>query len=388
MPVLRKKRQTAWFLEGFTEEGKTWIINLEPLPFIIGRQRGCHLRLSSSEISRRHAIIFAYNNVLGIKEFGSTNGTFVNHQRLIGERTLQNGDILHFGPQEFRISCEKSLHGSTRVNNDPLTVTLLSNKELSHSFAGCETEFAELLSRPSVISHFQPIVQLADQKIIAYELLGRGAVDDLPTAPWSLLQIAKRFHKDVELSELFRRVGVQQARVLGNQCHLFVNTVPAEMNLKRLRLSLEELRLLAPELPLTLEMHETAVADLDVMHGLRTLLAELNIGLAYDDFGAGQARLVELIEVPPDYLKFDIILIRNIHRQASRAQQVLKTLVGMAQDLGIKTVAEGIELKEELEACVSIGFDLAQGYYLGKPEPAFCTLIDPMTNPGLVGRKG
>ncbi len=388
MPVLRKQSQTAWFLEGFTEEGKTWIINLEPLPFIIGRQRGCHLRLSSSEISRRHAIIFAHNNVLGIKEFGSTNGTFVNHHRLVGERILQNGDILHFGPLEFRISCEKASSRATFTNDDPSTVTLLSNKELSYSFAGCETEFSELLNRPSVISHFQPIVQLADQKIIAYELLGRGAVDDLPTAPWSLLQIAKRFHKDIELSELFRRVGIQQARKLGNQRHIFVNTVPAEMNLQRLRLSLEELRTLAPELPLTLEVHETAVTDLHVMHGLRALLAELNIDLAYDDFGAGQARLVELIEVPPDYLKFDIILIRNIHRQTSRAQQVLHSLVRMAQDLGIKTVAEGVELKEELEACISIGFDLAQGFYLGKPEPTFCTLIDPMTNPGLVDSKG
>ena len=97
MPVIRKQRQATWFLEGFTEEGKTWIINLEPLPFVIGRQRGCHLRLSSSEISRRHAIIFVRDGMLGVKEFGSTNGTFVNHQRLVGERTLQNGDILHFG---------------------------------------------------------------------------------------------------------------------------------------------------------------------------------------------------------------------------------------------------------------------------------------------------
>ena len=387
MPVIRKKRQIEWFLEGFTEEGKTWIINLEPLPFFIGRQRGCHLRLSSSEVSRRHAIISEKNGMLNIKEFGSTNGTFINHQRLVGEQTLQHGDILHFGPLEFRIGCEQSISRVEFANDDPSTITLLSNKELSYSFAGCETEFSELLNRPSVVSHFQPIVQLADQKIIAYELLGRGTVDDLPTAPWSLLQIAKRFHKDIELSELFRRVGIQKARVLGNQCHIFVNTVPAEMNLQRLRLSLQELRTLAPELPLTLEVHETAVTDLHVMHGLRTLLEELHIDLAYDDFGAGQARLVELIEVPPDYLKFDIVLIRNVHRQTLRAQQVLKSLVRMAQDLGIKTVAEGIELKEELEACVSIGFDLAQGYYLGKPEPTFCTLIEPVTNPGLFGGK-
>ena len=40
--------------------------------------------------------------------------------------------------------------------------------------------------------------------------------------------------------------------------------------------------------------------------------AELQIGLAYDDFGAGQARLVELVDVPPDYLKFDMKLVQNL----------------------------------------------------------------------------
>ena len=107
------------------------------------------------------------------------------------------------------------------------------------------------------------------------------------------------------------------------------------------------------------------------MHELRALLRELGIQLAYDDFGAGYARLQELMDVPPDVLKFDIALIRDIHRRPPHSRQVIQTLVRMAKNLGIKTLAEGIEEPEELAVCREMGFDYAQGYLLGKPEPRF-----------------
>jgi EAL domain-containing protein (putative c-di-GMP-specific phosphodiesterase class I) len=124
-------------------------------------------------------------------------------------------------------------------------------------------------------------------------------------------------------------------------------------------------------LPLVVEVHETAITSLTMMRELQALLTELDIELAYDDFGVGQARLVELMSVPPAYLKFDMSLIRNIHQQPARAQQMVQTLVSMAKDLGTQTLAEGIEYKEELEVCKRLGFDLGQGYYLGLPSPDF-----------------
>ena len=105
------------------------------------------------------------------------------------------------------------------------------------------------------------------------------------------------------------------------------------------------------------------------MHRLRDALRDMDISLAYDDFGAGQARLLELTEVPPDYVKFDINLIRNIHLGNAGRQQTLQTLVRMVRELGIATLAEGIECAEEVEVCRQIGFDYAQGYYFGRPAP-------------------
>jgi EAL domain-containing protein (putative c-di-GMP-specific phosphodiesterase class I) len=96
--------------------------------------------------------------------------------------------------------------------------------------------------------------------------------------------------------------------------------------------------------------------------------------LAFDDFGAGQARLIELTETLPDYVKFDVQLIRGIHAASAGRQKALATLVRLVHDLGIATLAEGVELAEERAACHQLGFDLAQGFYLGRPEP----LVQPV----------
>ena len=105
------------------------------------------------------------------------------------------------------------------------------------------------------------------------------------------------------------------------------------------------------------------------MRKLREALDGLSIQLAYDDFGAGQARLVDLIEVPPDYLKFDICLVRDIHKAGEPRRQMLETLVRMAHDLGVAVLAEGVECQAEGDVCSQLGFDFAQGYHYGKPAP-------------------
>ena len=85
---------------------------------------------------------------------------------------------------------------------------------------------------------------------------------------------------------------------------------------------------------LTLEIHESAVTDLSEMRQIRSELTRIDISLAFDDFGAGQARLVELVEVRPDYLKFDMKLIRGIDQASAQRQQMLASLVKMASELG------------------------------------------------------
>jgi EAL domain-containing protein (putative c-di-GMP-specific phosphodiesterase class I) len=116
-----------------------------------------------------------------------------------------------------------------------------------------------------------------------------------------------------------------------------------------------------------LEIHEAAVTCVKQMREMRALLNELNMGLAYDDFGAGQARIVELGEAPPDYLKFDIELIRDIDHASPERQRMLASLVNIVGDLGIASLAEGVETAAEHETCLQMGFNFGQGFHYGKP---------------------
>jgi EAL domain-containing protein (putative c-di-GMP-specific phosphodiesterase class I) len=149
---------------------------------------------------------------------------------------------------------------------------------------------------------------------------------------------------------------------------LFVNTHPAEVDdLELLIFSLGELRELEPKRPMVLEIHEASVTCGEEMRKLRTALTEMNIGLAYDDFGAGQARLIELVDVPPDYLKFDMRLVQNLQTASVERQRMLASLVKMVHDLGITPLAEGIETEGDHEICHQIGFTCAQGFLYGYP---------------------
>jgi EAL domain-containing protein (putative c-di-GMP-specific phosphodiesterase class I) len=93
----------------------------------------------------------------------------------------------------------------------------------------------------------------------------------------------------------------------------------------------------------------------------------MEIGLAYDDFGAGQARLTELAEVPPDFIKLDRSLIRDIDRGIAR-QDVIKALNKVCADLEVESIAEGIETEAEAAICRGLGSRYGQGFLFGRPE--------------------
>src|SRR5262249_32970784 len=150
--------------------------------------------------------------------------------------------------------------------------------------------------------------------------------------PHSMFAAAKVLDMEGELSRILREEGVRSGQVLESNRVLFVNTHPAEMDdLDLLIFSLSELRSLEPQRPIVLEIHEAAVTCGEQMRSLRAAINDLKIGLAYDDFGAGQARLVELVDVPPDYLKFDMSLVQNLETASTERQRMLSSLVQMVR---------------------------------------------------------
>lgn len=358
----------GWYLEGALADGsRLQRVAISTLPFRIGRHPEAGLCIPSSSISKFHAEIYHDGSSLRIRDLGSTNGTFVNHRRAEGDLPLKAEDIVHFAYLMFRVGYQRPATADSVMLEGTVTVEEHFAEQLIQGPAELQQL---LLDKRAVVPHFHPIVKISTGAVVGYEVLGRGNLVGLPVAPIELFQLASEVGLEEELSRLFRREGLRVGQTLPGSPILFVNTHPAEGGRPGLIESLRELRRENPHFPLTLEVHEGAVTDLAVMRELRAELDDLGIALAYDDFGAGQARLVELVEVPPDYLKFDMALVRDIHLAPKQKQQMVQALVKMVLDLGIAPLAEGIECKQEADVFADFGVDLAQGHLYALPGPA------------------
>jgi EAL domain-containing protein (putative c-di-GMP-specific phosphodiesterase class I) len=359
-----------WQLESLYDRGKqVRRMPIAPLPFRIGRMPGLHLVLPSQLVSKEHAEIYEADGGLRLRDLQSTNGTFVNRQPA-DDVELHEGDIVHFADFEFRVGRRERVSEAKEGSGSyrPITVSI-GPVSLSQGFAEGTRELRELLEEGAVTVLLQPIVRLPGGQVDAYEVLGRGTHPKLPETPVELFQIAADIGKEAELSRLFRRKAVELAKDRRDLPTLFMNTHPAEMEQPGLLESLEELRRLAPHLELALEIHESALAQAQFIVWLRTKLSEINVGLAYDDFGAGQARLLELAEAPPHFLKFDRRFITGIDQAPPSRRRLLASLVAAARELLVKTVAEGVETPAEVDVCTKLGFTHAQGYHFAYPMP-------------------
>lgn len=336
-------------LERKSPDGSVWVIALDHSPFSIGRREGASLHVAAEEVSRKHAEITETLDGWLIRDCCSTNGTFVNGRRLTEDRLLTHGDSITIGGIRFDV----------REQFDDSECTQIVSPDAEN--------LERVLALKAVIPHFQPVMSLADGSLAAYEVLGRIDYEGLPKSPALLFQISRQLGRQVELSELFRNTALENAAQLGMKELILFNTLPEEMNLEFLGNSLHKLRQSVPDLKLGMELHENTITDVTMMKNLRSMLNDLDMQLVYDDFGAGQSRLVELLDSVPDIVKFDIALVKNIQQRSEASRSIVETLVKMARDAGIRTLAEGVESREEAETCQTIGFELAQGFYFGHP---------------------
>jgi EAL domain-containing protein (putative c-di-GMP-specific phosphodiesterase class I) len=353
--TLKPATDSTWLLSGqLSADEPVRSIRVEGSPFLVGRHSSAALTIPSPTVSNIHAELRVECGVLFVKDLGSTNGTFINGERVEGEFTVSSGDLLQFAEVVFRVGLESARYDSKTIAGD------------SSDRALALIQFDKLMSERAVVPHFQPIIDLATLEVPAYEILGRSRLFGL-TTPHSMFSAAAVLDMESELSRMMRSEGVAHAAALPANPLLFANTHPAELHEQGvLEFSLRELRELAPSARMVLEIHEAAVTCVKQMRELRAVLNDLDIGLAYDDFGAGQARLVELGDVPPDYLKFDIELVHEIDRASPERQRMLSSLVRIVNDLGIASLAEGVETAAEHETCRQMGFALGQGFYYGK----------------------
>ena len=366
---------STWWLERIAADGTPLAVPLRPLPFRIGREDDNELVVIAPGVSRRHARLELRGDALVLTDLGSTNGTWVNRTRLDRPRALAVHDIVHIGDAEFRVRrADLPLEADALHAAPERTVIAAAGSMLSDHFVANEAAFRAFLGGDGMAAALQPILTVEGQ-LFAWEALGRCTNPALPPSPMQLFRLAARLHREAELSTAFRSHAVEAVMARRARATVFANVHPAETFAPSFVDGIARLVCAYPGLQLVVEIHEAAVVDTARMKELAARLAELNVRFAYDDFGAGQARLVELGEVPPHFVKFDMALVHGLHQAGPRKQRLVADLVRLVDDLGSVPLAEGIEDDADGALCRDMGFRLFQGYLIGRPTP-----VDALTS--------
>jgi EAL domain-containing protein (putative c-di-GMP-specific phosphodiesterase class I) len=331
---------------------------IDVVPFQVGRDHKASLSVNSPCVSQQHAEFLEVLGELYVRDNGSRNGTYVNGEVVAGMQVVRDGDLIQFADTPFRLTHE-TLRVSQTIGSESCDLALALS------------QFDQLIDGTDVIVPFlQPVVKADGSAFFAYEALGRSRLYAL-ASPDLMFRTASCLGMEAELSRILRRCGLEALLKENSEAHLFLNTHPKELDeVRSLIASLMALRKVVGRGRVTIEIHESTVTNSETMKLLSMVLKDLGLGLAYDDFGAGQSRLAEMADVPPDFLKFDMSLIRDIHLAPLKRQEMLASLVRMTKDLGAVPLAEGIECAAEAVICRQLGFELFQGYYFGRPMKA------------------
>ena len=338
------------------ENGTNQRVNVVGPAFTVGRHPSSNLCLSDGTVSGRHAEILTINRDLFVRDLNSTNGTLLNGRKLQNLTGLRSGDVLHFGSVMYTLQSSTDECMSSTVTADVSAEAL------------AQVQFEKLLRRPALRPYFQPIIRLSDNARVGFEVLTRSYLLGLET-PDKMFRVAATRNVEAQLSQICRTEGLRIGESLGNT-HFYLNTHPIELTGPELFASLHTLRDDFPEAQIVLEVHEGAVASSDVLQNVRQVTRDLNMGLAYDDFGAGHSRLKELFEVPPDVLKFDLKFIHGLPFSSQQHRATIQSLIRIVRDLNVVPLAEGVETPDEAAVCQELGFELAQGFLFGRAETA------------------
>jgi len=249
-----------------------------------------------------------------------------------------------------------------------------------------ESDLRRAIYNREFVLYYQPKVSLKTDKIVGVEALirwrhpQRGIVPPdqfislaeetgmiVPIGLWVLREACtamRRWHAEFPTTpplEVSVNVSVRQFREPDLQAQVAAILAETQLDPKTLQLEITE---------------SVLMDDLDAVATLLDGLKSLGVGLKIDDFGTGYASLKCLNRLPFDVLKIDRSFVVNMS-ETDGTSDTIRTILLLAENLGMEVVAEGIEKKEQLLELQSLHCDYGQGYYFSPPlEPeALCDLI-------------
>lgn len=239
-----------------------------------------------------------------------------------------------------------------------------------------ENQLRKAIERNEISLHYQPQLDLLSGRICGVEALVRWTNELLgAVSPVDFIPLAEETGLIVSIGEWVLRTACQQAK----------NWQAAGIGLERMAVNISVLQFVQPGFtglvaqileevglePAALELEITEsllMKDPEgALHTLRTL-KNLGVQLAIDDFGTGYSSLSRLKELPLDRLKIDKVFVREVNSQPNDAA-IATAVIAMAESMGLRVIAEGVENESQLRFLESKHCDEIQGYYLSRPLP-------------------
>lgn len=218
--------------------------------------------------------------------------------------------------------------------------------------------------------HYQPQVDVGTQSLIGFEALlrwkhpKRGWI-----SPVEFIPLAEEIGIISKIGSWVLRTACQQASLLPPSLVISVNASPLQLTTGSLLGSVKRALSTATLQPSRLAIEITEGVLLDDSLGVHSTLKSLHsmgVKLAMDDFGTGYSSLGQLAKFPFDTIKIDRSLVgRNAKQRA-----IVRAIATLGKELGIATLAEGIETQEELANAGLDGCTSVQGFFFGKATPA------------------
>jgi diguanylate cyclase (GGDEF)-like protein/PAS domain S-box-containing protein len=240
-----------------------------------------------------------------------------------------------------------------------------------------ELDLREALERSELEVFYQPLFELRRQKVSGFEALLRWRHPERGMVPpTQFIPIAEDLRLINPIGEWVLRRACDDAASWPDHVKVAVNLSPMQFRTEDLVPAVE--RALArsglPAHRLEVEITESALLQnnekvLSTLHQLRAI----GVQIALDDFGTGYSSLSYLRSFPFDKIKIDQSFVREIGSRPD-CLAIVTSIASLARQLGMSTIAEGVETAEQLAEIQAAGCDEVQGYYFDRPKPLAATL--------------
>jgi EAL domain-containing protein (putative c-di-GMP-specific phosphodiesterase class I) len=224
---------------------------------------------------------------------------------------------------------------------------------------------------------FQPIIDLHTGSAYAYEALVRGPNGEGAAAVLAQVTPENRYLFDQACRVAAIKTSVV-AGILDTDALLSINFFPNAVYspVACIQLTLKTAREVGlPTNRLIFEFTENEQIDADHLRKIVASYRQMGFQTAIDDFGAGHSGLGLLANLQTDVLKLDMELIRGIDTSMPR-RLIVGSLINLAESMGIRVVAEGVETMQELVELQKVGVRYVQGYLFAKPELEALTIVN------------